>query len=163
MTGHSLRLHRSMMAEPALVGNSGKLVTVHKDLGSAAVVSNRNTHVMAESALAGHSGKLVTVHKGMGSAAVVSNRNTHFRRTRDETVADSSFKRFITFYFTNFLAQLSNFYLRKGFEVCGILEEVVVPSKRNVYGEVYGFVTFSKVRDVGKLLKAVNAVWFGNF
>lgn len=39
----------------------------------------------------------------------------------------------------------------------------MVPSKPNVNGEVYGFVRFSKVRDVGKLLKAVNAVYFGSF
>ena len=29
--------------------------------------------------------------------------------------------------------------------------------------EMYGFVRFSKVRDVGKLLKAVNVVYFGNY
>jgi len=39
----------------------------------------------------------------------------------------------------------------------------VVPNKPNVNGEMYGFVRFSKVRDVSKLLKAVNAVCFGNF
>jgi len=39
----------------------------------------------------------------------------------------------------------------------------VVPSNPNVNGEVYGFVRFSKVRDVSKSLKAVNAVYFGNF
>jgi len=75
----------------------------------------------------------------------------------------SPYKRFVTFYFINFPPQLSNFYLRKGFEVCGLLEEVVVPSRRNVYEENYGFVRYSKVRDVGKLLKAVNVVCFGNF
>jgi len=75
----------------------------------------------------------------------------------------SQYKRFVTFYFTNFPSQLSNFYLRKGFEVYGLLEEVVVPSRRNVHGEYYGFVHFSKVRDVGKLSKVVNAVCFGNF
>jgi hypothetical protein len=58
---------------------------------------------------------------------------------------------------------MSNFYLPKGFEVCGLLEEVVVPSRRNADGEYYGFVRYSKVRDVGKLLKAVNAVCVGNF
>jgi hypothetical protein len=47
----------------------------------------------------------------------------------------SQYKRFVTFYFTNFPPQLSNFFLRKGFEVCGILEEVVVPSRRNVMGK----------------------------
>jgi hypothetical protein len=72
-------------------------------------------------------------------------------------------RRFVTFYFTNFPPQLSNFYLRKGFEVCGMLEEVVVPRRVNVYGEHYGFVRYSNVRDVCKLLKAVNAVCFGHF
>jgi len=32
-----------------------------------------------------------------------------------------------------------------------------------VHGELYGFVRFLKVRDVGKLLNAVNVVCFGNF
>lgn len=41
--------------------------------------------------------------------------------------------------------------------------EVVVPSKCNASGERYGFVRFSNVRDICKLLKAVNSVWFGNF
>jgi len=82
---------------------------------------------------------------------------------REDDVTDSSFKRFVTFYFTNFPSQLFIFYPRKGFEVCGILEDVVVPSRHNFYGEYYGVVRFSKVRDVGKLLKAINTVWFGNF
>lgn len=72
-------------------------------------------------------------------------------------------RRFVTFYFTNFPPHLSNFYLRKGFEVCGMLEEVVVPNRCNVHGEHYGFVRYSNVRDVCKLLKVVNAVCFGNF
>jgi len=37
-----------------------------------------------------------------------------------------------------------------------MLEEVVVLTRRNVDGEVYGFVRYSNVRDVCKLLKAVN-------
>lgn len=72
------------------------------------------------------------------------------------------FRRFVTFYFTNFPPQLSNFFLRKGFEACGLLEEVVVPRRLNALGEFYGFVKFSNVRDVDKLLKAINSVWFGN-
>ena len=44
-----------------------------------------------------------------------------------------------------------------------MLEEVVVPARRNMAGDVYGFVRFSNVRDVCKLLKAVNSVYFGNF
>lgn len=44
-----------------------------------------------------------------------------------------------------------------------MLEEVVVPSRRNVNGELYGFVRCSNASDVSKLLKAVNYVCFGNF
>jgi len=44
-----------------------------------------------------------------------------------------------------------------------MLEEVVIPSRRNVDGEVYGFVKYSNVCDVCKLLKAVNSVCFENF
>lgn len=71
-------------------------------------------------------------------------------------------RRFVTFYFTNFPSYLSNFYLQKGLEVCGMLEKVVVPARHNVDGEVYGFVRYSNVRDVCKLLKVVNSVCFGN-
>jgi len=83
--------------------------------------------------------------------------------TNEGFVNAAMHRRFVTFYFTNFPPHLSNFYLRKGLEVCGMLEEVVVPNRCNVYGERYGFVRYSNVRDVGKLLKAVNAVCFGNF
>lgn len=55
-----------------------------------------------------------------------------------------------------------NFILKQGFEVCGTLEEVFVPRKRNVHGEVYSFVRFSKVCDVDKLLRVVNGVYFGH-
>ncbi|KEH25500.1 DUF4283 domain protein [Medicago truncatula] len=37
-----------------------------------------------------------------------------------------------------------------------------VRPRRNALGEVYGFVKFSNVRDVDKLLKTINSVWFGN-
>jgi hypothetical protein len=71
--------------------------------------------------------------------------------------------RYVSFYFTNFPAYLSLFYLRKGFEVCGILEDVYVAKKRNIHAQPYGFAKFSKVRDIGKLEKALNAVTFGQF
>jgi len=83
--------------------------------------------------------------------------------TNNASASGPLFRRFVTFYFTNFPPHLSNFYLRKGFEVCGILEEVMVPRKCNVNGEHYDFVRFTNVRDVGKLLKAVNSVCFSNF
>jgi len=90
------------------------------------------------------------------------NRGSELEGNEDQFY-QSPYKWFVTFYFTNFSAQISNFYLRKGFEVCGMLEDVVVPSKQNVNGEFYGFVRYAKVKDVGKLLKAVNVVCFRHF
>ncbi|GAU22961.1 hypothetical protein TSUD_247050 [Trifolium subterraneum] len=75
----------------------------------------------------------------------------------------SGLKRYVSFYFTNFPPLISYFNLRKGFEVCGILEDIYVASKRNVHGEVYGFVKFSNVKNVHKLTKALNEVCFGNY
>ncbi|GAU48313.1 hypothetical protein TSUD_405300 [Trifolium subterraneum] len=75
----------------------------------------------------------------------------------------SELKRYVSFYFTNFPVQLSYFYLRKGFEVCGLLEDVYVPKRRNKRGEPYGFVKFSSVQNVTKLTSALNNVWFGHF
>ncbi|GAU34888.1 hypothetical protein TSUD_144190 [Trifolium subterraneum] len=86
------------------------------------------------------------------------------RQERETRVSlGNDLKRYVSFYFTNFPAELSHFYLRKGFEVCGMLEDDYVAKKRNIYGEPYGFVRFSNVRDVNKLLKALNVVYFGHF
>ncbi|PNX70113.1 RNA recognition motif, partial [Trifolium pratense] len=75
----------------------------------------------------------------------------------------SHVQRYVSFYFTNFPPLLSNFFLRKGFEVCGMLEDVYVANKKNKYGEPYGFVRFSNVKNVPKLTKALNDVWFGHY
>lgn len=91
------------------------------------------------------------------------NENEDRLKENSEVALGTAFKRHVTFYFTNFPAYMSNFYLRKGFEVCGILEDVYVARKRNRLGEPYGFVKFSNVRDVDKMTKALNAVWFGQF
>jgi hypothetical protein len=73
------------------------------------------------------------------------------------------FKSSDNFYFTNFPEQISHFYLKKAFEVCGILEKVYVAKKRNVHGQKYGFVRFSNVKNVSKLLIAINDIHFGQF
>ncbi|PNX71513.1 putative sulfate transporter, partial [Trifolium pratense] len=100
-----------------------------------------------------------------------------FRKEKDEEVGGGweksklgddgksivDFKRYVSFYFMNFPPLLPNFFLRKGFEVCGMLEDVFVAKKTNRYGEPYGFVKFSNVKDVSKFTKALNAVWFGNY
>jgi hypothetical protein len=43
------------------------------------------------------------------------------------------------------------------------MEDVYLARKRNVNGGVFGFVRYSKVKDVEKLLKAINNVWFGDW
>jgi len=68
----------------------------------------------------------------------------------------------VSFYFTNVPDNISYTSLRQGFEVCGIMEDVYLARKRNVNGAKFGFVRFSKVKDIDKLLKAVNNVWFGD-
>jgi len=101
---------------------------------------------------------------GGGRLAVVgpSQRELEKAAVLKVAAAESSLKRLVTFYFTNFPLQAPNFILRQGFEVCGMLEEVFVPNKLNMYGAAYGFVRFSNVRDVDKLLRAVNNVYFGH-
>ncbi|CAJ2657379.1 unnamed protein product [Trifolium pratense] len=80
-----------------------------------------------------------------------------------DNASGSNLKRYVSFYFTNFPAQLPKFYLRKGFEVCGILEDVYVAKKRNKFGQPYGFVKYFNVKNVSKMTNALNNVWFGNF
>jgi hypothetical protein len=70
---------------------------------------------------------------------------------------------FVSFYFTNIPHDISYLSLRKGFEVCGIMEDVYLARKRNVNGGAFGFVRYGKVKDVNKLLKALNNVWFGDW
>ncbi|PNX55282.1 RNA recognition motif, partial [Trifolium pratense] len=92
-------------------------------------------------------------------------RNSGYENHRRKGLENlgTELKRYVSFYFTNFPYQLSNFYLRKGFEVCGMLEDVFVPKKRNKRGQPFGFVKFSNVKDVDKLLRALNKVHFGQF
>jgi hypothetical protein len=73
------------------------------------------------------------------------------------------FKHSVKFYFTNFPEHVNYFDLRTAFEVCGILESVYVARKCNVHGSRFGFVRFSKVRDVTKLLNDINDICFGPF
>jgi hypothetical protein len=68
----------------------------------------------------------------------------------------------VSFYFTNVPENISYSSLRQGFEVCGIMEDVYLAKKHNVIRAVFGFVRYSKVKDIDKLLKAVNNVWFGD-
>lgn len=93
--------------------------------------------------------------------AVHSQQQRTIPKSGEDNNTLSPFKRFVTFYITKFPPQASTFLLRNGFKVCGILEDVFVASNRNMNGDVYGFVRYAKVRDMDKLLKALNNVSFG--
>ncbi|GAU15594.1 hypothetical protein TSUD_108530 [Trifolium subterraneum] len=100
-------------------------------------------------------------HSGIGNA--LQRREKIQPQCADLASLGSELKWYVLFYFTNFPPLISYFHLRKGFEVCGMLEDIYVASKRNIYGEVYGFVKFSNVKNVNKLTKALNDVCFGNY
>jgi len=53
--------------------------------------------------------------------------------------------------------------LREGFDVCGMMEDVYLARKRNVNGGVFGFVRYCNVKNIEKLLKALNNVRFGDW
>ena len=81
----------------------------------------------------------------------------------DDHHSDNGTKRFFTFYITNFPDHANYWYLRMGFEVCGILDDVYVAPRCNARGQRYGFVRFLKVWDVDNMVQALNNVWFGDF
>lgn len=85
------------------------------------------------------------IRRGRRDGRTVGGHQQHHQsraviKSAKEVESGSELKRYVTFYFTNFLEQIPCFYLRKSFEVCGILEDVFVANKRNMYGEAYGFV-----------------------
>ena len=93
--------------------------------------------------------------------------NAHQSKHRHQEVFDhdqigTEHHNFVSFYFTNVSEDISYFSSRQGFEVCGIMDDVYLARKRNVNGGMFGFVRYCKVKDVDKLLKALNNVWFGD-
>jgi len=85
-------------------------------------------------------------------------------RHRDSAILVTTGKQsYVSFYFTNVPEDISYFSLRQGFEVCGMMKDVYLAKKRNLNGGVFGFVRYGNVKDVKKLLKALNNVWFGDY
>jgi len=115
-------------------------------------------------------GKVQQQHKAVMSAADLPHRSvsrarrqkTHNNVTQQQQNIPGTTSSIVSFYFTNVLEDISYNCLRQGFEVCGIMEDVYLARKRNVNGGVFGFVRYCKVRDVDKLLRALNNVWFGD-
>ncbi|CAI8615147.1 unnamed protein product [Vicia faba] len=84
------------------------------------------------------------------------------RVSKAEDDLHSNFRRLISFYFTNVPEAISFFHVKKQFEVCGMLDDVYFACNRNKYGIRYGFARFINVKDVSKLLKALNNICFGH-
>ncbi|KEH42136.1 RNA recognition motif [Medicago truncatula] len=92
-----------------------------------------------------------------------SSQQKHEQHTMSVAQNGTNSNHFVTFYFTNVLDDISYSSLRQDFEVCGIMEDIYLAKKRNVNGAIFGFVRYSKVKDIDKLLKAVNNIWFGDY
>jgi hypothetical protein len=80
--------------------------------------------------------------KQSAQASVIHQKLSDVAPEGKSKAAESTLKRFVTLYITDFPPQATYFILRKGFEVCGILEYVFVANNRNRNGEVYGFVRY---------------------
>ncbi|CAJ2667462.1 unnamed protein product [Trifolium pratense] len=74
-------------------------------------------------------GGLVKQQKQHGNGNIVQQKNG------DGVVLGSNLKQYVSFYFTNFPAQMSNFYLRKGFEVCGAIGKSKSPSTTKIVND----------------------------
>ncbi|GAU41532.1 hypothetical protein TSUD_140630 [Trifolium subterraneum] len=66
----------------------------------------------------------------------------------------------VVFYISNFPEHFLFVDLKKGVEVCGIMEDIYVSRYRNKFGQRFGFVKYLKVRDIFKLKKALNNLYF---
>ena len=108
-----------------------------------------------------------TIHKQENQVNVLSHQQQELQATdppnQQHVLNGIGTHKLVSFYFTNVPDNISHNSLRKGFEVCGIMEDVYLARKRNVNGALFGFVRYSKVKDISKLLKAVNNVWFGDW
>jgi len=83
---------------------------------------------------------------------VEGGQNIHPRPEASNAIMEGSkLRQFATFYFTNVPNLIPYFYLKKSFEVCGMLDNLFLSRKRNMYGQVYGFVRYANVKDVDKL------------
>lgn len=65
-------------------------------------------------------------------------------------------------YVTNFPENIPLVRLRQAFEVCGILSDVYMARHRNARGQEFGFVRYVNVKNIDKLVLALNNVWIDN-
>ena len=97
-------------------------------------------------------------HHQMVQRSLSRNKDATLRKQCDTVTSN-----FVSFYFTNVPYDISYYSFRQGFEVCGVMEDVYLARKCNVNGGAFGFVRYRNVKDIEKLLKAVNNMWFGDW
>jgi len=102
--------------------------------------------------------KHVFVDRKPGSANRVHNDTT--RKSCNHGNREGTSQVLVVYYIANIPEHLLYVDLRRGLEVCGILAYVYVTRNHNVRGHIFGFVKFIKVRDVDKLNRALNNVFF---
>ncbi|GAU10944.1 hypothetical protein TSUD_112380 [Trifolium subterraneum] len=100
-----------------------------------------------------------SVH-GAGSQEIVDDKHNYQAAGKDNGLVLFSQTTSVVFYITNFPENLLFVDLKRGLEVCGIMEDVYVSRHRNSHGQRFGFVKYQKVRDVMKLKKTLNSVYF---
>lgn len=66
---------------------------------------------------------------------------------KENVSTGSEIRRYVTFYFTNMPDMVPYFYVKEGFEVCRILDNLFLSWKRNKHGHIYGFVRYANVKD----------------
>ncbi|XVF66422.1 hypothetical protein PTKIN_Ptkin10aG0034200 [Pterospermum kingtungense] len=66
-------------------------------------------------------------------------------------------------HFTNFPIGWSAENLCNIFKKYGEILDVHIPAKKNVWGQRYGFVCFTNLKDVTSLIKSLNQIWIGSY
>jgi len=148
--------------------NAGRVIIQYEQPGKARdrdCLSYDVRHVLERQSRSSHHENTVIKRPAEGYAHHYQKGNRSVSRQRNVVQRDQPVtvpSKFVSFYFTNVPHNISYVDLRRGFEVCGVMEDVYLARKCNVNGGAFGFVRYGNVKDVDKLLKAVNNVWFGD-
>jgi len=148
------------------VSADGKVVLQYARHGHTRDVDARRSTRQQQLIQSRHHSEAGTAHLDLDAGRIGKHGRRSKSRPRVQLPVEKSSTvshNFVSVYFTNIPQNITYRSLREGFEVCGIMEDVYLARKRNMNGGVFGFVRYSKVRDVDKLLKAVNNVRFGDW
>ncbi|XP_022023487.2 polyadenylate-binding protein, cytoplasmic and nuclear-like [Helianthus annuus] len=66
-----------------------------------------------------------------------------------------------TIFLTNLPEEVSDKEIWLEVRRCGYLSDVYFPRKKDLKGKRFSFARFKKIRDINKLVQALNNIWFG--